>query len=286
MGHGATNMFNYKFHLDPSSTTAGFGFAIAHLERFEDKNGDSIPHVVFDLVKRWNPKDFPGQTIDWQYVINEIIVFADLFRPESISFDQFQSAEPIQTLKYALMEKGIEGVNVYEETATLEDNWFRAETFKTAINHGLVHAPGDAVMIDPYGPDQELKFLQQKNTGGRYPRVDKQDIGPVQTKDMADCMMECVKYLIGNQLQSLMRHRAVEAVMSPGAHGGFRIGGMENASLADIHPNLVGYYGGKREGEMSIHGYNTRPTSGRVGGAGRAMRGMNRGLGRRSRGRF
>lgn len=187
MGEGATNLFKYKFHLDPSSTTAGFGFAIAHLEQFEDRNGQQSPHVIFDLIKRWNPKDFPGSTIKWDYVINEIIMFADIFRPIEITFDQFQSAEPIQTLQYALMDRGIEGVAVYEKTATLEHNWFRAETFKTAINHGLVHAPIDVLTIDPYGPDQELKFLQQKATGGRYPRVDKQSIGPVQTKDMADC---------------------------------------------------------------------------------------------------
>jgi hypothetical protein len=217
------------------------------------------------------------------------LFFADLFRPDEITFDQFQSAEPIQTLKYALMDKGIEGISVYEKTATLEHNWFRAETFKTAINHGLVHAPYDVKGIDPYGPDQELKFLQQKNTGGRYPRVDKQTIGPVQTKDMADCMMECVEYLIGNQLQNLMRSRAVEAVMAPGAQGGFRIGGKDAPDIYDLHPNLAGYYqGGKRQGEMKMpgfhQGYGADPaTRGALGGG---RRGVNRGIGRRSRGRF
>lgn len=273
-GQGATNLFKYKFHLDPSSTTAGFGFAIAHTERFEDPDGNSVPHVVFDLVKRWNPKDHPGATIQWKIVIDEIITYADLFRPVEITFDQFQSAEPIQTLKYQLLEKGIETISVYEKTATLEHNWFRAENFKTAMNHGLIHAPSDALAIEPYGPDQELKFLQQKNTGGRYPRVDKQDVGPVQTKDMADCMMECVDYLIGNELQNLMRDRAMAAVIAPGAPGGFRIGGSEQPSIAELHPNLAGYYGAqKRVGEMSAVGYNTTPGRGAVGGA---RRGMNR----------
>jgi hypothetical protein len=279
-GEGATNLNKYKFHLDPSSTTAGFGFAIAHTERFEDQKGNLVPHVVFDLIKRWNPKDSPGQTIVWSVVINEIIELADLFRPVEITFDQFQSAEPIQTLKYALVERNIETISVYEKTATLEANWFRAENFKTAMNHGLIHAPADVMAIDPYGPDQELKFLQQKNTGGRYPRVDKQEVGPVQTKDMADCMMECVDYLIGNELQNLMRDRAVSAVMAPGAQGGFRIGGSQQASISDLHPNLAGYYAGLgREGEQRKAGYNTTPHRGVVGGG-------RRGINRRGRGRF
>lgn len=284
LGDRATNLFKYKFHLDPSSTTAGFGFAIAHTERFEDPDGNLVPHVVFDLVKRWNPKDHPGHTIQWKIVIDEIIGFADIFRPVEITFDQFQSAEPIQTLKYSLLERGIETISVYEKTATLEHNWFRAENFKTAMNHGLIHVPADVTAIEPYGPDQELKFLQQKNTGGRYPRVDKQDVGPVQTKDMADCMMECVDYLIGNELQNLMRDRAIAGVIAPGAAGGFRIGGSEQPSIADLHPSLAGYYGAtKRTGEQvvggSSHGYNSTPHRGVVGGG---RRGMNR-MGRRRR---
>jgi hypothetical protein len=285
-GHGASNRFKYKFHLDPSSTTAGFGFAIAHNETFADPDGRTVPHVVFDLVKRWNPRDFPGKTIEWRVIIEEIVAYADLYRPDEITFDQFQSAEPIQTLKYALMNKGIEGVSVYEKTATLEHNWFRAETFKTAINHGLVHAPYECRGIDPYGPDQELKFLQQKNTGGRYPRVDKQDIGPVQTKDMADCMMECVEYLIGNQLSNLMRERATAAVIAPGAQGGFRIGGQEGNPMlsgsGNHHPALNAFY----EGLGHRIGEQTMPSNPARGSIGRGSRGMNRGVGRRSRGRF
>lgn len=283
-GTGATNLYKYKMHLDPSSTTAGFGFALAHTERIEEPTGDGgsriVEHVVFDIVKRWNPADFPGHTIDWKVVIQEVIGYADLFRPFEITFDQHQSVEPIQTLKYALMEKGIEGCQVFEVTATLEHNWFRAETFKTALNHGLIHAPNDTDDLEL--ASNELKFLQQRNTGGRHPRVDKQDLGPVQTKDMADSMFECVDTLIGNILAQTMRERAVSGLMAVGAPGGFRIGGNQQPSLAELHPNLAGYYQNLgRIGEQSKAGYNTMPVRGAVGGA---ARGMNRGV-TRSRGR-
>jgi hypothetical protein len=282
-GEGALNIHKYKFHLDPSSTTAGFGFAIAHLERIEDKAGNLAPHVVFDIIKRWNPKDFPGHTIQWPVVINEVLGHADIFRPYEITMDQFQSAEPIQTLQYALLERGIEGINVYKKEATLEENWFRWETFKTALNHGLVHAPCDTE--DLQLASNELKFLQVKNTGGRYPRVDKQDIGPVQTKDMADCVAECTQALIGNLIANQMRDRAVSAVMAPGAQGGFQIGGKQQPSLSELHPNLAGYYEGlQRAGEQRLPATQAAIPNRMAIGGGR--RGMNRGAGRRSRSRF
>lgn len=262
----------YKFHCDPSSTTAGFGFACGHTEWIADENGENrTPHVVFDIIKRWNPRDFPGNTIVWAHVINDILTWARIFRPYEITFDQFQSAEPIQTLKYALMEESIE-CNVYVKTATLEHNWFRSETAKTALNHGLVHGPNDTE--DNELAAEEMKFLQIKQTGGRYPRVDKQDAGPVQTKDMADCIFEVIDSEIGNQLKNLMRDRAVSAVMAPGAQGGFRIGGDQQADISRLHPNLPGYYGGRRQGEQAQVGYSSDPyVRGAIGGS---RRGINR----------
>lgn len=279
-GAGATNLFKYKAHLDPSSTTAGFGFALGHLELFENSRGETEEHVVFDIIKRWNPKDFPGETIKWNVVINEVIEYCDLFRPYEVTFDQFQSAEPVQTMKYALQERGIEGINVYVKTATLEKNWYRCETFKTAINHHRVHAPNDTEDLELSA--NELKFLQVKNTGGRHPRVDKQDIGLIKTKDMADCMMEVVDALIGNVIAGHMRDRAAQAVMAGGAPGGFRIGGKELPPLDSLHPNLSGYYGlNKRFGEQGV-AYNSDPTFSK-GVTGRGRRGINRMS--RSRGR-
>jgi hypothetical protein len=275
--------FRYKFHLDPSSTTAGFGFAIAHVEQIDDPHTNQpVDHVVFDMVKRWDPKHFEGSTIQWRVVINEILTLARIYFPYEITFDQFQSAEPIQVLQYSLQDMGIGGIAVRKEEATNEQNWFRWETFKTALNHGLVHAPKDAAAMEPYGPDDELKFLQAKNTGGKYPRVDKQDLGPVQTKDMADCMAECVEALIGNVLAQQMRERAIHAAMAVGGQGGYPIGGQQGPrpKLAEMHPDLAELYPGTRRGEQRFPGavdYNHRPGGGRLGGSGSARFGMNRG---------
>lgn len=284
-GNQISNLNNYVAHLDPSSTTAGFGFALGHAESFEDKFGRIQQHVVFDIIKRWNPNDFPGKTIDWEIVIEEVMLYIELFRPFEVSLDQYQSHAPIQRLRQMIQDAGISSVFVSEEFATTEKNWNRAETFKTAINHGLVHAPAITEDPDVELVSQELKFLQKKNTGGKYPRVDKQDIGPVRTKDMADCMMEVVQSLIGNVMAQQMRERAASSVMVAGSPGGYQIGGRTSGSgpLSEMHPQfaeLSSALYGKRKGEQSLPGYNHTPSRAAVGGAGR--RGINRmGKGRR-----
>lgn len=282
----AINLNQYKFHLDPSSTTAGFGFAIAHEEKIKDPNDVEVSHVVFDMVKRWNPKDFPGETIDWEPIIDEVLLYADIYRPFEITFDQFQSEAPIQSLHYKLIEKGIGGVHVGKRQPTNTEQWHQWENFKTAINHGLVHAPIDCLAIDPYGPDEELKFLQKKATSGNSPRVEKQDIGPVQTKDMADCMADCVESLIGNVLAEQIRQRAVQATMALGAQGGYPIGGNDNErpSLRSMLPHFYGQRMGEQSAPDGAGSMNRRALPrGAIGGGSR--RGMSRGKGR-SRGRW
>lgn len=238
-------MYRYKAHLDPSSTTAGFGFAMGHIEVLENEFGQSN-HVVFDIVKRWAPKDFPEGVVDWEIVLDELMLYIELFRPYEVTFDQFQSHAPIQALNRQIRDKGWSGIRVYEKTATAQNNWHRAEIFRTALYQGVIHVPHDT--HDTEYAELELKYLQQVNTSGRFPRVDKQEIGPVQTKDMADCMMEVVEGLIGN----IMAREARESLgfMPPGfgAPGGFNIGGPDRGGYGKPSPFADLY--AKRTGEQ------------------------------------
>ncbi len=106
-GKDATNMYRYKFHLDPSSTTAGFGFAIAHTEKFTDWKGVDEDHVVFDLIKRWQPQKFAGHVIRWTAILDEVMKYAEFFFPFEITMDQFQSNQPVQELTEKLSERNI-----------------------------------------------------------------------------------------------------------------------------------------------------------------------------------
>jgi hypothetical protein len=242
--------FRYKFHVDPSSTTAGFGFAIAHLEYFLDPNtGNQVEHVVFDLIKRWDPKAFGG-VIRWGPIRQEIVTYASLFRPFEITFDQHQSLEPIQLIQEQLTNRSII-CQVYEKTATNELNWKRWEVFKTACYQGLVHAPCDEqVNLSPWGGNgftsaDELKFLQQLPTGGKFPKIEKQEIGPVRTKDMADCVAECTYALIGNLMSTRMRER-LGGGGALGGHGGYGIG--QGGPIGGPGPpGISGYYSSAQE---------------------------------------
>jgi hypothetical protein len=84
-------------------------------------------------------------------------------------------------------------VTVFEKTTTRQYDWTVKESAKAAINLGLVHAPYNE------RADLELRFLQMKNG-----RVDHPSAGPVQSKDIADCMMEVIHVLIGEQVNNFM----------------------------------------------------------------------------------
>jgi hypothetical protein len=272
-GTGVRAFYDYVAHLDPSSTTAGFGFAMGHVEKFEHKDGVIRDHVIFDIIKRWEPKDFEGGAIDWEIVHREVMGYIELFLPVSISFDQYQSDAPIQALRREMQANNF-NTTIELKRRTNESNWKQAEAFKTALYQGLVHAPHDE--IDNQWSALELKFLIKKATGGKNPRVDRQEVGPVQTKDMADCIMEVTEKLIGNIVMRSMREELSKNFMAPGAMGGYSIPGTTQGT--SMHPELAAYYQSiSRKGEMSIEPAQRRPASMPRGAIGSRVRGISRG---------
>lgn len=186
----------YAGHADPSESNCNFGLAVGHVEIEETEDGP-VKHVVFDLLHHWDPADFEDHVIDYDLVCREIYKKVLIpFLPSTFTFDQFNSAQSIQWLARKIREARLpKSVSVYRETATAEHNWIRAEIFKTALNLGRTHAPGY------YQAEAELKFLQ-KPPGQR--KVIAPTIGPIQTKDVADCAMEVVQKLIGDEITVLI----------------------------------------------------------------------------------
>lgn len=182
----------YYAHVDPGLTNANFAFTIGHLEDAPedlDPEGVSWPHVIIDYMKVWKAKDFPDNTIDYVKVQREIAEVLRRF-PSMVEFsaDQWNSAGMLA----ALREEFGTRMTVRQETFTETANQERMERFKSALNLGWIHAYKD----DFYEGGQkfaasdtaqsllgmECKFLQRKPNG----KVDKQDIGPVTTKDLFD----------------------------------------------------------------------------------------------------
>jgi hypothetical protein len=181
---------DYKAHGDPSKSNANFGLAMAHAE----PGPDGRLHVVFDKIHHFHPGDFEDHIVDYDEI--EEWIWDNMlgpFMPTEMTFDQFNSAQVIQRLAKRSRRAALPKVTqVYEKTATKQHNWKRAEIFKTAVYMGWVHAPWYEQA------ELELRFLQEKNGV-----VDHPDSGPVQTKDVADAMMECVMALIGDQIVSM-----------------------------------------------------------------------------------
>lgn len=239
----ATNRYQYAGHIDPSSTTAGFGFALAHTETLQV--GDNIDtHVVFDVIQRWDPKEFPGGAIEWEPILEALLDYCWYFRPVSLTFDQHQNRWPMEWLQKQLRSRGIGDTRVFEKTADLQRNWNRAEVFRTALYHDRIHAPSQSFPDCKWGAD-ELKYLQEIKTA-RVPRVEKQDVGPVQTKDVADCMMEVVEVLIGSEFD---RSEGLMQPMSVGAPHGYRIGGYGTSE--NVPDELAAWYS-RRHGEQGF----------------------------------
>jgi hypothetical protein len=218
----ASGLYTYKGHSDPSQTTANFGIAIGHLEEAIDPETEEKQfHVVFDLINAWYPEDYDNHVIDWIQIMPDFITLLDQFRPQEFTFDQFNSAYPIQQLNQEMSQRRITGVRVFEKTATPKLNMSRAENFKAALNLGRVHAPFPQGQMNERAlalSMEELKHLQLKNG-----KVDKQSIGAIQTKDIADCIMEVVDHLLGEYLNPIFDRLGNQ--MEIGAHGGYSIGG-------------------------------------------------------------
>lgn len=178
----------YKGHADPSLANANFGVAIAHPEKDED----GILHCVFDYIYHYAPSDFPDNIIDYPQIDDDLWRLIQGFKPDEFTFDQWNSANSIARLNRRVYDARFpKRVEVFEKTATAAHNWERAENFKIALNQRWIHAPA-------YEQAQmELLYLQLKNG-----KVEKQDAGPVQTKDVADCLMEVVWTILGEQVRS------------------------------------------------------------------------------------
>lgn len=180
------------------NSQANFGFAIAHPE--VDEQGTI--HCVFDVIHHWDPADYEDHQVNYLEIEEELFDYIRRFTPDEMTFDQFNSGSTIQKLAKKVRDHGFpKNVQIYEKTATAGYNWKRNETFKTALGMGWIHAP---LLEDTGIPSEhadlaknELTFLVEKNG-----KVDKQDVGPVQTKDIADCLMECVMTIIGDQVNA------------------------------------------------------------------------------------
>lgn len=244
----------YKGHGDPAKVNDKFGIAVAHAEH--DAQGRA--HCVFDLLHHFDPSDFDGGIIDYEEVdewIWENVITK--FYPEEFTFDQYNSTSSIQRL-----QKKIRGVHlpkrvqVFEKTTTRPYDWQVKENSKAAINLGLVHAPPVSSGEAYDRAELELRFLQ-KMPGDK---VDHPSAGPVQSKDIADAMTECIHVLIGEQVNNFV-HSDMSLAPLALAQGGITPfkGAMDQAEQ-DVLQRMSGFQRARNMRETGGYG---RPRRGR-----------------------
>ncbi len=247
----------YRIHCDPGRTGANFAMCIGHEELVcatcewtpekpsmtHPANGclknQVRPHVIIDFLHVWRPQDFPPDvetgrpTIDYVQVREEIEGVLRRFPSTSrASFDQWNSAGLIADLR----KKFSPGIRVTEVTFTEKENQARFEKVKSALNLGWVSSYRDSFFEDGGSLlEMELKFLSEKNG-----RVVKQDIGPVTTKDLSDCL--CV--VVSDLLHDALERYGADGSMAVGSAGSTDVAGLRSgrelervASLGSANPN-------------------------------------------------
>lgn len=241
----------YWMHCDPASTTDGFGMAMAHVEELPysdeaiDMNpaleGQQCKHVVFDTIWRWEPKDFPNRTIDYERVQSDLMNLVKVFYPHSVTFDQFNGAALSQWLMREIRNAG-QSTMVSMLHHTQQQNLQMWHNFRQALNLNLIHLPNDS----PYSEwaALELKFLEEKENG----RVDHQTTGPVRTNDVATAIAVVTDKLLGAYIQNWSRMQLGETRPSFGSMGGYGINqGQEGLSSRSVE-NLRSLYAKKYAG--------------------------------------
>jgi hypothetical protein len=229
--------YYYKGHADPSSSNANFGLAVAHTE-VDPATGFKI--CIFDYIHHWKPPDFPSNHIDYVEVMEQLWNIIKGFPIDEFTVDQFSSGPILSILKTKVFEEKLFKVpQIFEVTATAQLNWKKAEHFKTALNQGWIRAPHNEQA------ELELKFLQLVATATTM-RVEKQSSGPVQTKDVADAMFECVYALLGDQIESLTK-----GLMDQPFSGAMQGGITPFGQLSQADEKLFSQFGGGGAGRFT-----------------------------------
>lgn len=208
----------YWGHSDPSKAGCNFAFALGHNEPVTDDDGEVWQHVIIDHMKVWKPEDFEDGVVPYNEIEKEIVEVLGAFpTTEVFTYDQFGSFVTVARMKQRVREQKL-STTVRESTFTDQTNKKRAEVFKAALSLRWVHSYKDNFGADDNSLlEQELKFLTEKN-GKVYP----QTIGPVQTKDLADCVMEITYQLVGDQWAKYkMREELGKTKPQFGAQGGY-----------------------------------------------------------------
>lgn len=229
----------YVAHADPSVSGANFAVMVAHREQDDAGRG----HLIVDHIHVWRPDDFPDGRIDYEHITAELERLIVRFRLAALTLDQFNFAGLMPQLQAAARANGM-GTTIGQRTATERLNTQMAETLKTSLNRNLIHLPHHELL------EAELRHLEIRNG-----RVDHPTRGPVQTSDVADCLMNLVHALIGDNND----HQVVADLARTAIRGSRQAHPLDDQVDAVHRHGTHGSQGGTPRGWDPGHGHGGRP---------------------------
>lgn len=188
----------YHIHCDPAVVNDMFSVMVAHKESApeDDEFGVRYEHLIVDCYMVYRPSDFDDGIISYSEVLDDIKKLMTMFRPRSVSMDQFNSVLLIQELKNFSRSIRL-NCNVFEENATNTKNTSMFEAMKFSINNRLVHSYRDDLNID----DSNMCLLEGMLKEVQY--VNGKVVKPRSVAyghcDLVDCLAVLTNRLIGNQ---------------------------------------------------------------------------------------
>ena len=166
----------YKIHCDPGRVNDYFSAMVCHVE------GDA---VVEDRAMVWRPEDKPDHTLNYLEIETALEDMARSFRPSQITFDQFNSAFMIDSLR-AFTQRFAMSTEVAEETATHLKNVQMFENLKLLINEGRVRCYADNLNTQERGRSLlEASLCKVEDEAGKIVKPREEGFGHL---DLADCL--------------------------------------------------------------------------------------------------
>lgn len=188
----------YAIHCDPALVNDFFSMIIAHTEQSSepDEYGTMLKHLVVDVAKVWKPTDFVDNTIDYVAICSELKQYTRLFRPRTITMDQFNSAYILQELQQFANDNDIT-CNCSQFTATAQRNTDMYECLKLSINAKLVHSYNDTSWHDAANRCMLHSMLSQVQFDkGKISKPHSSELGHL---DLCDCLAVLCYRLLGDQ---------------------------------------------------------------------------------------
>lgn len=151
----------YYAHIDLSYRSDKTALAICH-RTGNAKSKDGLPRVAIDLIKVWDPKDYPGRELPIQDVRNYInMLRTQGFIFKLITLDQFQSRDTIQQLRLQGMRSELLSIDrrpdihysLREAIYTKTLNYFQHDLLFKELKELKV---SDGKVDHPYGSSKDV----------------------------------------------------------------------------------------------------------------------------------